>query len=360
MLRSIQGFLYQPGMKKIVRFFLLFLMLVLLTAIYFFLVPETSFSEKEISYEISRPVSSEHVTMELKEQGIIRFPLLFSFIYSYYGDWDLIQPGKYKAKKGQTLFQTARQLKNSRKSIVKLVINRLRLKEDFAQLIGKQFLVDSATMMNFIQSNDSLLHLGIDTSQLFTLILPDTYEFYRNSSVRVILAKLREHSERFWLQDERLKKAASINLSPKEVYALASVVEEETNDPGDRSLIASVYLNRLRLGMPLQACPTIKFALRDFSITRIYEKYLTINSPYNTYRRAGLPPGPICTPSPATIDLVLNAPSTGYLYFVAKSDFSGYHHFSSTYQEHQYYARLYQKALTIEQNKKASAEKEKK
>jgi UPF0755 protein len=144
------------------------------------------------------------------------------------------------------------------------------------------------------------------------------------------------------------------------VYALASVVEEETNDPGDRSLIASVYLNRLRLGMPLQACPTIKFALRDFSITRIYEKYLTINSPYNTYRRAGLPPGPICTPSPATIDLVLNAPSTGYLYFVAKSDFSGYHHFSSTYQEHQYYARLYQKALTIEQNKKASAEKEKK
>jgi len=347
-------------MKKLVRIFLLFLLLVLLAAIYFFLVPDTSFSEKETTYEISRPVTPEQVTIELKEQGIIRFPFFFKFIYTYYGDWDLVQPGKYTAKKGQTLFQTARQLKNSRKSIVKLVINRLRLKEDFAHLIGKQFLVDSTTVMKFIQSNDSLQNFGIDTGQFFTLILPDTYEYYRNSSMRVILSKLREHSEKFWLQDERVKKAAAIGLSPKEVYTLASVVEEETNDPGDRSLIASVYLNRLRLGMPLQACPTIKFALRDFSLTRIYEKYLTINSPYNTYQRAGLPPGPICTPTPATIDLVLNAPTTNYLYFVAKSDFSGYHHFSSTYREHQYYARLYQKALTIEQNKKAAAEKEKK
>ena len=344
-------------MKLFFRILRWCLLLALALLLYIFLAPNTRFTTPEYTYVLSSPTSDEKVAEELEQQGIIRFPFLFKVFYNFYGDWDLVQPGRYTARKGQTLFQTARQLKNSRKSIVKLVINRLRLKEDFARLIGKQFMVDSTTVIEFIQSNDSLQSFGVDTSSFFTMILPDTYEYYRNSSVRVILSKLREHSERFWLQEDRLKKAAARSLSPLQIYTLASVVEEETNDPGDRSLIASVYLNRLRLGMPLQACPTIKFALRDFSITRIYEKYLTVNSSYNTYQRAGLPPGPICTPAAATIDLVLNAPATQYLYFVAKSDFSGYHHFSSSYTEHQYYARLYQKALTEEQNKKAASEK---
>jgi UPF0755 protein len=344
-------------MKNVLRLIQWLLLLPLVAMVYLFFVPDTSFEGKEKVYQIEKNVSAEKITTDLKRQGIIRFPLLFRIFYGMYGDWSLVQPGKYTATNGQTIFQTARQLKNSRKSIVRLVINRFRLKEDFAKQIAKQFIVDSPTVMEFIQSNDSLNDFGIDTATFFTMILPDTYECYRNSSVRVILSKLREHSERFWLQDDRIKKAAAIGLSPSEVYILASIVEEETNDPGDRALIASVYLNRLKKGMPLQACPTIKYALRDFTITRIYEKYLTAPSVYNTYQRAGLPPGPICTPVPATIDLVLNAPKTNYLYFVAKSDFSGYHHFSASYSEHQYYARLYQKALTEQQNKKAAAEK---
>lgn len=336
------------------------LLLPFLALAYIFFVPDTSFDAKEKNYQIAKDVSAKDITDDLEQQGIIRFSFLFRLFYGIYGDWSLVQPGKYTASRGQTIYQTARQLKNSRKSIVKLVINRTRLKEDFARLVGKQFTVDSSTVIEFIQSNDSLNGFGVDTSSFFTMVLPDTYEFYRNSSVRVILSKLREHSERFWLQEDRMKKASMLGLSPSEVYILASVVEEETNDPGDRALIASVYLNRLKKGMPLQACPTIKYALRDFSLTRIYEKYLTVPSLYNTYQRAGLPPGPICTPVPATIDLVLNAPKTNYLYFVAKSDFSGYHHFSASYSEHQYYARLYQKALTEEQNKKAAAEKTRK
>lgn len=334
-------------------------LLPLAATLYVFSIPDTSFRLSEKMFELSKPISSESVARELKEQGIIRFPLLFQLFYGMYGEWELVQPGKYTARKGQTLFQTAQQLKNSRKSIVRLVINRLRLKEDFAHLIDKQFILDSTSVMQFIQSNDSLKEFSVDTTSFFTMILPDTYEFYRNSSMRVIVSKLRAQSERFWLQNDRLKKAAEWSLTPREIYILASVVEEETNDPGDRSLIASVYLNRLRQRMPLQACPTIKYALKDFSLTRIYEKYLTIASPYNTYQRTGLPPGPICTPLPATIDRVLNAPKTNYLYFVARSDFSGYHHFSATYSEHQYYARLYQKALTEEQNKKAAAERAK-
>jgi UPF0755 protein len=140
-------------------------------------------------------------------------------------------------------------------------------------------------------------------------------------------------------------------LTTQEVYILASIVEEETNYASDQSLIASVYINRLRKKMPLQACPTIKYALKDFSLSRIYEKYLTIPSPYNTYQQSGLPPGPICTPQPATIDRVLHAPTTDYLFFVAKSDFSGYHHFSNSYAEHQRYAVAYQRALDTYQEK---------
>ncbi|MFM9021698.1 MAG: endolytic transglycosylase MltG [Sediminibacterium sp.] len=347
-------------MKKVLRILRWIVILPIVALLYIFFVPDTTFSGKDKSYEISKSAGAEKISVDLEQQGIIRFPFLFRLFYGIYGDWSLVQPGRYTAIQGQTIFQTARQLRNSRKSIVKLVINRIRLKEDFAKLIAKQFTVDSSTVIEFIQSNDSLRNNGVDTSSFFTMILPDTYEFYRNSSVRVILAKLREHSERFWLQEDRIKKASALGLTPSEVYTLASVVEEETNDPGDRKLIASVYLNRLKKRMPLQACPTIKYALRDFSLTRIYEKYLTVSSPYNTYQRIGLPPGPICTPVPATIDLVLDAPNTDYLYFVAKSDFSGYHHFSASYSEHQYYARLYQKALTEEQNKKATAAKDRK
>jgi UPF0755 protein len=347
-------------MKRLLRLVQWMLLLPFLALAYIFFVPDTSFDAKEKNYQIAKDISAKNITDNLEQQGIIRFSFLFRLFYGIYGDWSLVQPGKYTASRGQTIYQTARQLKNSRKSIVKLVINRTRLKEDFARLVGKQFTLDSSTVIEFIQSNDSLKGFGVDTSSFFTMVLPDTYEFYRNSSVRVILSKLREHSERFWLQEDRMKKASMLGLSPSEVYILASVVEEETNDPGDRALIASVYLNRLKKGMPLQACPTIKYALRDFSLTRIYEKYLTVPSLFNTYQRAGLPPGPICTPVPATIDLVLNAPKTNYLYFVAKSDFSGYHHFSASYSEHQYYARLYQKALTEEQNKKAAAEKTRK
>lgn len=346
-------------MKRLLRVLRWLPLIPLAASLYVFTIPETNFRLSEKTFELSKPISSKSVGRELKEQGIIRFSFLFELFYGLYGDWELVQPGKYTARKGQTIYQTARQLKNSRKSIVRLVINRLRLKEDFAHLIDKQFIIDSASVMQFIQSNDSLQAFDVDTTGFFTMILPDTYEYYRNSSMRVILSKLRTQSERFWLQNDRLKKAAELSLTPREIYILASVVEEETNDPGDRSLIASVYLNRLRQRMPLQACPTIKFALKDFSLNRIYEKYLTIASPYNTYQRAGLPPGPICTPLPATIDRVLNAPKTNYLYFVAKSDFSGFHHFSATYSEHQYYARLYQKALTEEQNKKAAAERAK-
>jgi UPF0755 protein len=167
-----------------------------------------------------------------------------------------------------------------------------------------------------------------------------------------LLQKMKTEESLFWSKNNRLARAASIGLTKNEVYTLASIVEEETNFDSDKTIIASVYQNRLKQKMPLQACPTIKYAMQDFTLTRIYEKYLTNPSPYNTYKKAGLPPGPICTPAPKTIDLVLNAPSTNYFYFVAKADFSGYHHFSASYEEHNKFAKEYQLKLDEYQAKK--------
>jgi len=338
-------------MKGFRKLFGLLLVILLGLLLYIFIVPATDFSEKEKVFTLSQPISKEKVLEELHQNSVLQFPQIFAAFYNVYGNWESMQPGKYSIKKGTTLFQFARMLKNSRKGVTKLIITKLRLKEDFARLISRQFLSDSATVMNFITNNDSLSAFGVDSSTFFTSIIPDTYECYRNSSLSMIIAKLREGSERFWLQNNRLQLAEKWGLTSQQVYILASIVEEETNYASDQSLIASVYLNRMQKKMPMQACPTIKFALKDFSLTRIYEKYLTVPSPYNTYQLTGLPPGPICTPQPATIDRVLHAPATDYLFFVAKSDFSGYHHFSNSYAEHQRYAAAYQRALDAYQEK---------
>jgi len=232
-------------------------------------------------------------------------------------------------------------------------LNKVRTKGELAKLIATAFEKDSATVLTFLKSNDSLQAFNTDTTQLFTLLIPNTYEFYWSSSMTQIISKLQREQALFWSQNNRIQKATSKGMSQDQIYTLASIVEEETNYDSDKSLIASVYQNRLKKQMPLQACPTIKYAMQDFTITRIYEKYLSNSSPYNTYRVKGLPPGPICTPAAKTIDLVLDAPKTDYIYFVAKADFSGYHHFSNNYAEHDRYAKEYQRKLDEYQAKKA-------
>ena len=313
---------------------------------WFFLSSATSFEEKSKFFIISENKKDKaSILAEMEKNGIIDNKSGFSFLASRMGVWDKVKAGKYEVKKGEDLFAIARMLKNGHLAEIKLVINRLRTKEDLAKLIGKNFSSDSASVMRYISANDSLKEYGVDTSTVFSLIIPDTYSFYWNTTLRKIFRKLSDTKTLFWHMKDRLEKAKSIGLTPEEVYTLASIVEEETNYDSDKLKIASVYLNRLNTGMPLQACPTIKFAMKDFTLIRIYEKYLFNPSPYNTYRRKGLPPGPICTPSSKTIDMILDAPKTDYLFFVAKSDFSGYHHFSSNFAEHNQYAKEYQKAL---------------
>jgi UPF0755 protein len=232
------------------------------------------------------------------------------------------------------------------------VLNKVRTRGELAKLIGNNLAVDSLTAAQFFNSNDSLAAFGTDTTQLLSLFIPNTYTMYWSTTLPKLMQKMKDQHDQFWKANDRKAKAAAIGMTPNQVYTLASIVEEECNYDSDKSLIASVYQNRLQKNMRLQACPTIKFAMQDFTITRIYEKYLTNPSPYNTYRNLGLPPGPICTPSPKTIDLVLNAPKTNYLYFVAKADFSGYHHFSATFEEHSKFAKEYQLKLDEYQKRK--------
>ena len=266
---------------------------------------------------------------------------------------DKIKDGRFLVKKKTSVLDLIRMLRNNQQATVKLVLNKVRTKGELAKLIAKTFDKDSAAVMTFLSSNDSLQSFDTDTTQLFTLLIPNTYEYYWSSSMAQILSKLQKAQIHFWSQNNRVQKVAMIGMSQNEIYTLASIVEEETNFDSDKSLIASVYQNRLEKQMPLQACPTIKYAMQDFTITRIYEKYLSNASPYNTYRIKGLPPGPICTPAAKTIDIVLDAPKTDYIYFVAKADFSGYHHFSNNYAEHDRYAKEYQKKLDEYQAKKA-------
>jgi UPF0755 protein len=255
-----------------------------------------------------------------------------------------VRAGRYEIKNGSSVYNLVRMLRSGRQSPVRLVINKLRTKEDLAKKIGQQFESDSLTVINFLSSNDSLKNYGLDSLTALTAVIPNTYLIYWNTPFRKVFSKLKDEQEKFWTPQRR-KKAAARNLTPAEVYAMASIVEEETNKLKDKGLIASVYMNRINKGMRLEADPTVKYAMRDFGLKRILYGHLNYPSPYNTYQNKGLPPGPICTPSAETIDAVLDAPETDYIFFVAKPDFNGYSNFAATYEEHLKYAKEYQLAL---------------
>jgi UPF0755 protein len=334
------------------------LLSILLSVIVFYIffivfVKSTSFKGEQVYFEYKNEGLSQ-LADSLVAKKIIYEKMSFLLFAKALKVEDKIKPGKFLIKRKTSVLDVIRMLRNNRQATVKLILNKVRTKGEFAKLIATAFDKDSATVLTFLNSNDSLKAFDTDTTQLFTLLIPNTYEFYWSSSMAKILGKLKKEQMYFWSQNNRIQKAASIGMRLDQVYTLASIVEEETNFDSDKSLIASVYQNRLKKQMPLQACPTIKYAMQDFTITRIYEKYLTNASPYNTYRVKGLPPGPICTPAAKTIDLVLDAPKTDYIYFVAKADFSGYHHFSNNYAEHDRYAKEYQKKLDEYQAKKAN------
>jgi len=333
------------------KWILLALLVLVVYSSYTLFIKVTHFTTEKASFEYNAG-GLDALADSLSSKKIIRDKTSFLLFAKLFNIEDRIKPGKFLIDKNTSLLNLIRILRNNQQARVKFILNKVRTKSDLAKLVANTFSIDSTQCMQYLNNNDSLAPFGTDTTQVLSLFIPNTYEFYWSTPMSKLLQKMKTEEGLFWSKNNRLARAASIGLSKNEVYTLASIVEEETNYDSDKTIIASVYQNRLKQKMPLQACPTIKYAMQDFTLTRIYEKYLTNPSAYNTYKKAGLPPGPICTPAPKTIDLVLNAPSTNYLYFVAKADFSGYHHFSATYEEHSRFAKEYQLKLDEYQAKK--------
>ncbi|MDQ3845179.1 MAG: endolytic transglycosylase MltG [Bacteroidota bacterium] len=332
-------------MKKVLVISLIAFLIVAAVGAWMIFGPATGFeSERKALYIRTKAANKAAVLDSLRVNKIVKQASLFSWMATRMNYWKNIKPGKYDIKKGSSLISIIRQLRNGQQTPVNFTITKIRLKEDLARMAGNKFEFDSADMIHFLNNADSLKKYNADPETALWVVMPDTYIYFWNTTPEKVYKKMAEASKKFWTE-ERKHKAAEQGITPVQTYILASIIDEETNASKEKATIASVYLNRIRKGMPLQADPTIKFALKDFSLKRIYEKHLFVTSPYNTYRNRGIPPGPICTPSKTTIDAVLNAPHTDYLYFAASPDFNGTHIFATTYSEHMKNAHAYQQAL---------------
>jgi len=256
-----------------------------------------------------------------------------------------VKPGRYLLESGMTNNQLINKLRSGVQSPVKVVFNNIRTKEQFASRISNLLEFDSLSFINLLNDNQYLKdNFKFTPDESLILFLPNTYEFYWNTSAKEFIERMQMEYKKFWTA-ERRKKASDAGLQPFEISILASIVQQETNKVDEMSRIAGVYVNRLNSGIPLQADPTVKFALGDFFIKRILIRHTKIISPYNTYQIIGLPPGPICMPEPITIDKVLNYENHNYYYFCAKDDFLGYHVFSKTHRQHLNNANKYHRAL---------------
>ena len=255
-----------------------------------------------------------------------------------------VHPGRYVLKNGMSNNQLVNMLRGGLQSPVQVKFNNMRDVDQLAGRVAKQIEADSASIANLLHNQDYVHQLGFNQYTIPALFLPDTYEFYWNTDAEQFIAKMMREYDKFW-NDERKQKAQEKGLTLVQVSTLASIVNKETNMTDEMPRVAGVYLNRLKNNWLLQADPTLIFALNDYSIKRVLNVHKEVESPYNTYKHTGLPPGPICIPSLAAINAVLNAENHHYFYFCAKEDFSGYHNFAKTLAEHNRNAAKYQQAL---------------
>ena len=307
-----------------------------------FIGPATSKPEKEYLY-IKTGSDLNSVKQQLLDEKILSSLTWFNMITKVLKIHN-IMPGKYEVPDGMSVVTLVRLIRNGSHTPVKFVVTKIRTKEQLAGRLGRAFEFDSLEAIQFLGSNDSLKSYSLDSNTVMAAVLPLTYQSGWATNAKAVFEKFNIAYRKFWT-NERKEKAASQNLSPIQAVTLASIIDEETNATKEKGTIASVYLNRLQRGMPLQADPTVKFALKDFGIKRVLNHHLQVESPYNTYRNKGLPPGPICTPQEETVDAVLNAPKTEYLFFVASTAFDGTHQFTTNYADHMKLARAYQAEL---------------
>ncbi len=252
--------------------------------------------------------------------------------------------GAYKIPQGTSPYHAARILQRGGQTGIRFTFNYARTKEQFAERVSRRLLMSKEDLLTLLNDSDFCKQYGKTPETISSIFFPDTYDFYWTVKPEDFVKTMYSYYTRFW-NEERQAKAKNIGLTPDEVTTLAAIVEEEIAKQDEAGKVARLYMNRLNKGLLLQADPTVKFAIGDFSLRRIYSHMLKIDSPYNTYKYKGLPPGPIRFVKKRTIDAVLNAPVHPYIFMCAKEDFSGYHNFTASYAEHKANARRYQREL---------------
>jgi len=305
-----------------------------------------SLVESDKPYLLKIPSNSvyKNVVDQLYEERVINDALSFGFVAKILGYQDAVKPGLYTIEPKMNNLQLVRMLRSGQQTPVRVTFNTVRTQEDLAEKISANLEVSKEQFLELLQDSVYIRKFGFEEETVMSMFIPNTYEFWWNTSAEQLFERMHQEYQSFWTE-VRSQKAQALGLSKEEVSTLASIVQAESQKSDERPRIAGVYLNRLRIGMPLQADPTLVFAAGDFSIKRLSSKQMAIDSPYNTYKYAGLPPGPINLPDINSLDAVLNFEKHNYLYFCAKEDFSGYHSFAVGYEEHLSNARRYQRAL---------------
>jgi UPF0755 protein len=293
----------------------------------------------------------DDVYSSIKSDGIVHDTIAFYNAAQNMQYVGKVKAGRYRLTKGMSNRAFINMLKAGNQEPVKISFQNVRLKHTLAGMVSKKIESDSASISTLLDSAAFVEKYGFTTDNVYTMFIPNSYEIYWNTDAEKFFNRMHEEYVKFWTAD-RKSKASSINLSPIEVSVLASIVDGEALNDKEMPRIAGLYMNRLLKGIRLEADPTVIYAANDFTIRRVLNKHLRINSPYNTYLNSGLPPGPISMPSIHAIDAVLSYEKHDYIYMCAKEDFSGYHNYASTLSQHLINAKKFQQALNERNIKK--------
>lgn len=312
--------------------------------LYIFLPAYADKSDKDVLIKIPANASTEMVRDSVAKYLGPKYGDKVALVSKLRGTDYSHRHGAYLIEAGSSPLNAQKKLSRGTQKEMKVTVNNVRGLDILSERLSKNVDFTADSLKLIATDPEFLKEYNLSPEEALALFIDDTYFVFWSNSPREVAAKIGANYKKIW-SSERLQKARNLGLSPAQVITLASIMDEETNKTDEKPQVARLYLNRLKKGMKLQADPTVKFALGDFSLRRIRSEHLKVDSPYNTYQISGLPPGPIRTVTVADIDAVLNAPEHNYLYMCAKEDFSGYHNFSSDYSTHMQNARKYQKAL---------------
>lgn len=331
------------------RFWKIFIVIVFVVAIYsgikiYKKIFTPNVQPDEYYINISTGSSLNDVVKNLAANNILKDTASFRWVAKKMKYENNIYPGHYVLTPGMSNKDLVTLLRSGKQTPVNLVFNCLRSSAELASVVSKMIEADSISIVNLLNDSLYLSHYGFNKQTCLSVLIPNTYEFYWNTSAEKFFERMIKEHKKFWTED-RNAKAKTIGLTKIEVSVLASIVEKETILNDEKALIAGVYMNRFKKGWKLEADPTLVFALGNFEVRRVLQVHKEIDSPYNTYMYSGFPPGPICIPSISSLDAVLNYATHDYMFFCARDDFSGYHNFARTYSEHLANARRFQKEL---------------